>query len=250
METSKIVVDAVEFQRAMAAAIAVAGKEPLDLVQFRIVADELVVSARSHTEAIAVEVSTSYLDVDYDRDGHFEITKAEARALNAMRMKKEDPDEELSLGLLVHEAYVQRTDESGLGLGLRAVKVRRNGNPYESVLGDVPHSLAAAAREPATSAQPKMDGSQWSLVGKVAKELDVRLMVWSNSEPGSDTVRTNVAGAGVAMLVLCSDLGREEDNERSSEPPESATISLNFEDVAKSDAVPKVVTAKPPKGLA
>lgn len=248
METSKIVVDAIEFQRALTAAIAVAGGDPLDLVQFRIVGDELVVAARSYNEAIAIEVTTNYLDVDYDRDTFFEITTGEARALNAMKMKKEDPDDELALGLLVHEIYISRTDESGLGLGLRTVKVRRHGNPYESVLGDVPHQLAAAARLAPTSVPPKMDGAQWTLLGRVAKALDTRLTVWSTSEPDSATVRTHVAGDGVAMGVLCSDLS-EEGLEAEAEASAAEQPPLSFNDDVSVE-VSKVVAAKPPKGMA
>lgn len=253
METSKIIVDAQPFARALAAVIAVApSKEPLDVIQFRIVADELVVAARSHTEAVAVEVPVYYLDVDYERDGYFEITRSEARALAAMKMKKEDPDDELRLGLLVHERWIHRTDESGLGLGLRAVKVRRCGNPYESALGDVPHALTQAVEKPVTEAHPKMDGRQWALVGKVAKALDCHLALWANSKPESQNVRTVIEGDGVAMMVLCADIEVSEAKEPSVEEPALEISLASIDDTGNNNGgkTARKVSAKPPKGLA
>lgn len=255
METSKIIVDAQPFARALAAAIAVApGKEPLDVIQFRIVGDTLVVAARSHTEAVAVEVPTYYLDVDYERDGYFEITRAEARALAAMKMKKDDPEDELRLGLLVHEQWIHRTDESGLGLGIRAVKVRRCGSPYESALGDVPHSLAEALDKPVTEDRPKMDGRQWTLLGRVARALDCHLVLWANSQPDIQNVRTVIQGDGVAMMVLCADIEATEQDEPEATTP-ALEISLDSiadggDDSDEDDEGPKTVAANPPKGLA
>lgn len=246
METSKIIVDATEFAQALAAAIAIAPtKDPLDVVQFRIVSDSLVISARSHTEAIAVEVSTYFLDVNYDRDSYFEITRAEAIALGAMKMRKEDPDDELRLGLLVHEAWIHRTDESGLGLGIRAVKVRRHGAVYESLLGDVPHALSEALAKPATECRPKMDGRQWALLGKVAKLLDLRLTVWSTSKEESQAVHTAVSGDRVAMLVLCPDLTPGAAGEKLPHP-DAPELPLAFDDMD----VKVTIQANPPKGLA
>lgn len=230
METSKIIVDATEFAQALAAAIAVAPrKKPRDIIQFRIVADNLVISARSLTEAISVEVSTYYLDVDYSRDEFFEITRSEAVALGAMKMKKEDPDDDLRLGLLVHEAWVHRTDESGLGLGIRAVKVRRHANPYESMLGNVPRAIETAFNAPPTTKCPKMDGQQWTLLGKVARALDLQLSAWSISPENSQTTHTVVSGDRVGMVVLHADISDEEQGQEAPAPDEM-TLTFDLDD--------------------
>lgn len=246
METSKIHVEATSFQKAMTAVIAVApSQKGNDLVQFRIVGDELTISARSQTEAIAVGVETLFLDLDYERDAVFEITRAEAIAMSSMKMKKEHQDDELELGLLIHETYIVRTDESGLGLGLRSVKVRRHGVLYDSVLGDVPHALARATDGGPTEAKPRLDGRQWGLLGKVAKALDLSLSVYAISDPGDLAVRTVALGSNVVMSLVWMDVLDDED------PAESGRRDGELEGQTSIEVVASnVQTANPPKGIA
>ena len=139
---SRLVVYGLEFQDAMRAAIAVAGgREPWDLVQIAVTAGENVtVSARDGVDSIMVEsiVGAQMVDLGTEYDRVFEITRAAAREIVAMKMKKEEDEDDPLIGIIVSERAVTRTDESGLGLGIRMARVRRHsyrGEPL--VLGEI-----------------------------------------------------------------------------------------------------------------
>lgn len=139
---SKVIAYAVEFQRAVKAAIAIAGKEPNDIIQFRFdLSDQwMSVCARNEDDKIflAADVGISYLDLDYERDAVVEVSVASARVFSAMAMKPSDSEDDPLVGLFISDDTIVRTDESGLGLNLRRAQVHRANHPAQgSALGDV-----------------------------------------------------------------------------------------------------------------
>jgi hypothetical protein len=139
---SRMVVYGLEFQAAMRAAIAVAGsKAPWDLVQIAVTAGENVtVSARDGVENIMVEsiVGAQMVDLGTEYDRVFEITRAAAREIAAMKMKQEEGEDDPLVGIVVSDRAVTRTDESGLGLGIRMARVRRHSYRGEPLaLGEI-----------------------------------------------------------------------------------------------------------------
>ncbi|MEY8577232.1 hypothetical protein AALI21_02850 [Corynebacteriaceae bacterium 6-324] len=259
MDTSKIVVDALEFQDGLKAVLAVAPKaEPNDLVQFRIVSDSLIICARTQWELIAVEISTHYVDMNYERDEAFEITRNEAVALSSMRMKKDDEEDDPRLGLLVHEKYVLRTDETGLGLGLRSVKVKRHGNHYETALGNIPRVLHDARRATPTTRRPMMEPKQVGMVAAAFRSWSKNPTIWTTSSDEATVVRNVVAGSGITMVLMSSQFEGEAKKKQTirSEGEEAAAdfvdVPLDMEIIVIDGEkhAKATVTANPPGGIA
>lgn len=230
MEASMITVDAISFQAAMKAALVVApSSEPHDLVQFRIVRDTLVICARTQWEVIGVTVGTEYVDMNYDRDGVFEITRNEAVALSSMRIKKMEDEDYPRLGLRVHEHYIVRTDESGLGLGLRSVKVKRHGNHYQPELGNIPRVLADARKETPSMRAPQMEPKQVKMVGAAFAAWSEMPVIWTPSTKKATVVRNIIQGPGITMIMMSSPF---KDKEKRLEDQKGVDANpLSFEDV-------------------
>ncbi|WP_313546457.1 hypothetical protein [Corynebacterium sp.] len=249
MSTSKIIVDAYPFARALKAAIAVAPRKmPRDLVQFRIEGSSLFIGANSGWEVFCAELPANSLALDEERDSVFEITRSEAIAMAAMKMTHEDSEDIPQLGMEIHKTFVQRTDESGLGLGLRSVKVKRHGELYQAELGNIPYSTSLAQGQKPTKRKPQMFARQWATVSSVAKALDADVQVWSTSAIDADVVRNVLTIGDAHMVVLTS----THDAEESGEQPQQKS-QLSFEDEEGNDAEEAgtaKVAANPPKGLA
>lgn len=250
---SKIIVPATDFAAALKAAIAVAPTKGarLDLVQFRIVGESLFIGARTHTETFVAEVQTEYIDA-HDRDTAFEISRAEAIALSAMKMAKEESEEEPRLGLLIGEKFVQRTDESGLGLGLRNVKVRRSDEPYQPFLGDIPDALSRVAMRETTSQNVLMAPEQWQLVAKVAKALDVIPQARCISKADAPVAQTFIYADHFSMSVICSmEDGEPEGSEKGEQSDLGDLVKQAVtEVVVETSQTVKKLAANPPKGIA
>lgn len=227
METSKIVVFGVPFMKALKAALAVAPrKEPRDLVQFRIVGEELYISARTMWEVITVEVPTRYVDANYERDEWFEITRAEAQTLSAMRIKATDDEDDPQIGLTIHEDYILRTDETGLGLGLRSVKVKRHQPIWESQLGNIPQHMQKAREQEPMLTWPILSPEQWSLVGRVSAAMQEQLTIWSPSAEHHGVTQNVLTSEAVTMSIMCSKMGGER-----SDNPDDSESKPDFVDV-------------------
>lgn len=270
MDISKIVVFGLPFMKALKAVLAVAPrKEPRDLVQFRIVGQELFISARSLWEVITVEVPTKYIDIDYERDEWFEISRGEAQALSAMRMKAHDKEEEPMIGLQIHEDYVLRTDESGLGLGLRSVKVKRHQPIWESQLGNIPGHMQAARYQEPTVTWPILTPEQWALSGRVAAAMQDQLTIWSPTPGHHGVIQNLLTSEAVTMSMMCSQMdGKMPDDAESSAPDQDfvdeplfdveedqgedaeESAEVEAEEPAPTRTSVHVVRANPPGGLA
>lgn len=266
MGISKVVCEAIPFAQALRAALVVGDKkEPRDLVQFRLVDGDLVIAAGTHSDVVSMVVPTTFISADEERDGCFEVTRAEAVALSAMKMKKDPEDHTPLLGLSIDKSTVLRTDESGLGLGVRMVRVRRHGELYESVLGNIPGVVTRAINATPSERLPEMLPYQWGLVSKVSAALDTRLSVFTPSVPGADVVRNIASAYGVGMVMLTPVLDEEDIDDDGTSSPEKLEPALNFDDpleqssgtaddseVVSADKKPglRVVAARPPEGMA
>lgn len=149
--TSKIITHGIELQNALHAALRIAAnKTPHDVLQLRISEStgELQIFARDASLDLAMgfTVTTTLVDIIGDRDEVIEITKSDARALAAMKVKRDDAEDEPLVGLIIGENAITRTDETGLGLGIRRATVRRTTWPGETLaLGNVEEMLRTAA---------------------------------------------------------------------------------------------------------
>lgn len=152
---SRMVVYGLEFQAALKAALAVGGSaKPFDVIQISAGLDsgDIAVCARDGGQKImiAVVVGTEAIELGDKDDRVFEITRADARALASMRMTKTDSedDEYPLIGLVLTDTSVTRTDETGLGLGIRQARVRRASAPGSQLaLGDVYSMIQSACAD-------------------------------------------------------------------------------------------------------
>lgn len=249
METdiSKIVVDAAEFTAAMRAAIAVApskADDPHSVIQLRTYQDVLYVCAVREGVTLSVAVSTTMSDIINDRDETVEITRAEARVLSAMKMNKEDPDDDPRVGLLIGEHSVRRTDESGLGLGIRQVRVCRI---LPECLGPLPVSFddLMSRRQELSVAEcgevtPELTAQQWSLMGRVALALDEDMVMMPLPPTPQHSTRVLLVSDRVCMSVI---RGREQSTEQS--PIHEDDAVLSFEDTTIKETPAQVTAVSP-----
>lgn len=201
--TSKIVAFGIEFQDALRAALAIAGnKKPYDVVQLRIdsLTSDLMIYSRDggHNLAVGISVGTTMVDVIADRDEVIEITKSDARALSAMKIKKEEgrDEEDPMVGLIISEQSITRTDETGLGLGIRQCRVRRTTWPGEKLaLGNVPDMLRAAS-DALPGEFTTLTTHQMKVLGTASAALDINLNLFAMEPSGDYPTRVYITGAG------------------------------------------------------
>lgn len=243
MSTSKIIVFGLEFQAALKAAMAVAAnKEPFDVIQLRInPGGDLMVCARDpqHDLIVSITVGTTMVDVVADRDEVIEISKPDARALAAMKVKQIDEEEDPLVGLIIAEDRITRTDETGFGLGIRQARVRRAtwaGEP--PALGDVEGMLARAA-DSLPGESGALTPTQWKKLAAVATATEVSLLTYPLEASEGDS-RVLVTGDRVAAFASSA-----------ASTPRTGQLEPTtpaFDDVT--DLSTRRVSARPPKGIA
>lgn len=259
-QTSKIVVYGLEFQNALKACLAVSGnKEPFDVVQLRTADGILRVCARDGAAdlIVAVDVNVEMLDVVADRDEVIEVSKSDARALSAMKVKKTEEEDEPMIGLIVRENSIVRTDESGLGLGIRQARVRRATWPGEdTALGDVTEMLETAASSEHAGVC-SLTTHQIKRFGQVAGALNSSLQfqpLAASGEFASRTLVTSLDGMmlGFAATPHADNATGNGETDHTSNAPEGVDpldgweVTPAFDD---RDNV-RVLRATPPRGLA
>lgn len=127
---SKIIAYHDELQAALLAALKVADKKLFGSIQFRPMpeAGVLQVSALNPYSTFLASVPLEMCDVVDKRDEIFEVSIPEATVLAKFPIKlPPGSDDELAKsGLIISEGWLQITDETGLGMGIRHARVRRN----------------------------------------------------------------------------------------------------------------------------
>lgn len=258
-ESSKIIVYGLEFQEALKAAMAVAGREPYDVIQLRTGTDGLLrVCARDAEREliVAIDVNTEMLDVVADRDEVIEISMSDARQLAAQKVKQEKGEDPPMVGLIIRESSIRRTDESGLGLGIRKSEVRRAAFPGEpTAAGDIPAMLWAAA-ESESGGLHTMSAEQGKKLAAAAGALDTRLEfqpLAATEELDSRVLITSMDGRLVAFAAHRKEQPAEQDQEKPSsdvqalDGMEISTSSPSFADHLE-DVGLRVVRANPRGG--
>lgn len=228
--TSKIVVYGLEFQAALAAALAVATtKEPWDVVQLRMSATggDLLVCARDPLRdmVLAVAVGTEVVDVFAGRDEVVEISRADARTLAAKKVRKDDDEDDPLVGLIIGEHQITSTDETGFGLGIRQVRVRRlDTTGGSTLLGDVENFLSVAANTDGAE-QVVLSPAQWKKISAVAVTTGAELAA-QPLEPTKDLPsRVLLTGESVALFAGFRPAAEQAEGEPSPEQLEG----LSFE---------------------
>lgn len=110
---------------AVTAALAVAGRDPYDILRFYPHPEDMMlgVAAASPVATVAVEVPLEFSTDWTAHVGPFDVAKQEAKALTALPIKAED-DELPMCGLRLEDSKIVLTDETGLGMNIRAISVR------------------------------------------------------------------------------------------------------------------------------
>lgn len=110
---------------AVVAALAIAGRDPYDIIRFYPHPEDMMlgVAAASPAATVAVEVPLEFSTDWTAHVGPFDVAKQEVKALTALPIKAED-DELPMCGLRLEDSKVVLTDETGLGMNIRAISVR------------------------------------------------------------------------------------------------------------------------------
>lgn len=132
-------------KEALNAAIAVSGSDPFDMIRLY---PQLELSRLGVAAASPQSVFVAFVDLDFMKETSHEVDVAEisvqdAKALKALPIRAQD-DEVPMAGLAFYEDRVELTDETGLGLGIRKISVRRQtaNESVANLLNSVDRALA------------------------------------------------------------------------------------------------------------
>lgn len=231
MQQSKIICYHDELQAALNAALKVADKKLFGSIQFRPIPEDevLQISALNSTSTFMATVPTEMCDVVEGRDEIFEclLSEASVMARFPIKMPKGSDGEVPKAGLLVAESWIQITDETGLGIGIRHTRVRRNS---EVELPGTPSRTIeeAVAAEEDTSGM--LYPAQTALVGKVAEIMGQKHRIRCVEAPGGVLSRVLLTGTMYGLTVT---EGREQSSEDSASVPDDQPLS--FDDAAPQD---------------
>ena len=114
------------FKEALNAALAVSGSDPFDMIRLY---PQLELSRLGVAAASPQSVLVAFVDLDFMKETSHEVDVAEisvqdAKALKALPIRALD-DEAPMAGIAFYEDKIELTDETGLGLGIRKISVRR-----------------------------------------------------------------------------------------------------------------------------
>lgn len=248
IKQSKIVCYHDELQAALTAALKVADKKAYGAIQFRAYPDdqELMICALNSVATFVGVVPTEMCDLVAPRDSTFEVPLSEASILARFPIKTPPGNEDVpKSGLLVTESYVQVTDETGLGIGIRHARVRRNsdielpGNPLRTV---------TTART-AALAEGQLYPDQLDLIGKVGTAMHQKAWLRVIESPEGVLSRVHLSGELFDLTVTEGASASEKDE---GSPATAEAESLSFDDPKTEDSsvtTIRVVASKPPKAL-
>lgn len=177
-----------QFKAALNAALAVASSEPFDVVRLY---PQLELCRLGIAAASPKSIFISYLDLELMKESAFEVEVVEvsvqdAKALKALPIRALD-DETPMVGITFYDDKVELTDETGLGLGIRKISVRRQ-SPTDSVANLAEASDRALAME-YTDSLP-LHKEQAALLSKVLSCLKASAKLsYRQIEPGVSKLR-------------------------------------------------------------
>lgn len=114
------------FKEALNAALAVASAEPFDMIRLYPQIDlcRLGIAAASPQSTFICYIGVEFMTQDAAAVEVAEISVQDAKALKALPIRALD-DEVPMAGIAFYEDKIELTDETGLGLGIRKISVRR-----------------------------------------------------------------------------------------------------------------------------
>lgn len=244
-KTSKAVVYHDDFKAALEAAIKVASDKDYEAVQLRFVDEMLLICAINTKATFVAEVATEFCDIIAPRDEILELSKKEATALLKFPIKAPKDSEDMAKsGLLISESYVQLTDETGLGVGIRHLRVRRETQP--GLPGNPPRAVEAAKQ--AADAEPgalTVGPGQILLAGQIASIMGEPATVLAMKQDTSPLSRIVLTGPSYGLTV--STEVEQGDQVQEQQGPSGDEIPL------VSDLGPRLIRrieSKPPPGAA
>lgn len=247
---SKVIAYHAEFQAALLAALKVADKKLFGSIQFRPMPDEgvLQISALNVQSTFVATVPLEMCDVVDSRDEIFECPLSEASVLARFPIKLPPGSEgdDAMAGLIIAESWIQITDETGLGIGIRHARVRRNS---EVELPGTP----ARTIENAVDAPVQPDGmffpSQLDLAGKVGAIMGQRARLRCIESPRGSFSRVLLTGPTYGLTIT---EGGGEDKRSAAPDDQPLSFGGKFPDVTVeklSDTSLRIVKAKPAGGV-
>lgn len=249
VKQSKIVCYHDELQAALTAALKVADKKTYGSIQFRAYPNdqELMICALNAVSTFVGIVPTEMCDIVAPRDSTFEVPLSEASILAKFPIKTPPGNDEVAKsGLLITERYVQVTDETGLGIGIRHARVRRNsdielpGNPLRTI---------ESARN-ATAAAGQLFPNQLDLIGKVGTSMHQKAWIRMLESPEGILSRVHLSGELFDLTVTEGAMPAEKSDESTEPTPQSQSLSFDDPQSDESSVTSiRVVKSKPPKAL-
>lgn len=227
---SKIIAYHTELQAALLAALKVADKKLFGSVQFRPMpeAGVLQVSALNATSTFVASVPLEMCDVVDQRDEIFETPLSEASVLARFPIKlpKGDDDATAKSGLIISDSWIQITDETGLGIGIRHARVRRNS---EIEMPGSPARTIEQAHEMPAAWDSEIYPDQMDLAGRVAAIMGQKCELRPLDVGQTALSRILVIGSTYGMTITEGrENGVEEDKPGSAPGPDDQP--LNFDD--------------------
>lgn len=222
-----------QFKAALNAALAVTAAEPFDVVRLY-PQPELCRLGIAAANLHSVFISWIDLEMMTDRTRDVEVAEIsaqEAKALKALPIRAVD-DEVPMAGIHIMDDRVELTDETGLGLGIRKVSVRRQ--TPKPVLVDIAHATDVAMAEDYEDWLP-LRKEQAAILAKVMGALKATaVLAFKHLEPGVSKMRAT----GENFLLTVQAGKAKPDTKPEETPPGEVTNAVQIE------------IAKPTGGLA
>ncbi|QGU03120.1 hypothetical protein CKALI_11380 [Corynebacterium kalinowskii] len=191
---STVIVYALEFIQALRAMIAIADPKltQFSVIQLRLTDSGLFVTAANLQHMGAVEVSIELCDLQNDEDDVVTISLREAKEIVkvcAPVVTAHDADEPQLLGMMIASEWIELSDESGLGLGLKRLRVNRIGPEHQ--FPDIPQTISTT--DVADSGIVAFTPTQLDALKAVAKALSLESMPARGINPRNADARVFVS---------------------------------------------------------
>ncbi|MFP7366303.1 hypothetical protein SFC07_11120 [Corynebacterium callunae] len=243
---SKIICYHEELRSALLAALKVADKKLFGSIQFRPLPEDgvLQISALNKTSTFVATVPTEMCDVVDQRDEVFEclLSEASVMAKFPIKLPPGSEGEVAKAGLIIADSWIQITDETGLGIGIRHSRVRRNSDL--ELPGHADRTI-----ETAIDADEDFDAvlfpAQTALVGRVAEIMGQKHQIRLLKAP--EGVLSRVLLSGATYGLTCTE-GRQKDEDTDTSDDQPLSFDDSGLSVTSSKSL-KIVGASPAHGV-
>lgn len=237
---STVIVYALEFIQALRAMSAIADSKlvQFSVVQLRLSSGGMAGTAANVQHMAAVEVSVELCDVENDEDSVITIDLREAKEIVkvcAPAIKTADEDEPQLLGMMIAPEWIEFSDESGLGLGLKRLRINRIG--VEHQFPDIPKAIDSI--DSAGNGAVAFTPVQLDAMKAVAKALALKSMPAVGIDPRNARARVLVEAGRFRSVSL---VPREEKSQSIVDPVQDELI---VEDQESEQRPLRVVISKP-----